>query len=356
MSVAVMSLVWGSTVKGSNRRHVLLAMANVADDDGICWPGYTWLAEQTDLSRRTVIRMVEDLQAEGWVVKDNSRYTREGDQDTNLYLINVEKLRANQRPRKSPSDQERAARLARMQQLRSHRSDGGDSVTPPRGGGSDTVTPPSAETSPGWCQADTTGSDTLTPNTVIHTSLTPKNPQTPAAQADGRASSSGRGREEGSAPASGSPASSLCEHGRKSCRACGTNPRTLAKEATAAEIAERERIGRACPMCRRDGVDSDGATVWVRIDPNDPQLRLVTPLTVCDHTTPHDEVVAQLRAKERAEEEARQRKQAEIAAAVPDVAGARERGYERAGYRPKTVPKPVPFRHRRRVAPETPTP
>jgi hypothetical protein len=57
-------------------------------------------------------------------------------------------------------------------------------------------------------------------------------------------------------------------------------------------------------MCKADGPRSDGpGTRWLRVLPGTQQI--VVPYTVCDHTRPHLEVMAELAAAEEAAERAR---------------------------------------------------
>jgi hypothetical protein len=291
MSVTVMGLVWDSTLKGPNHRHVLLAMANIADDEGICWPGYGYLARRTDLSRRTVIRMVNDLEGQGWIVRDNERETAFGDQDTNMYWIDLDRLRANRQSPVRADDSAQVAKRARLAELRNRRSAGGDSVAPPPedaanpgGKGSDTVTPPPAGVAPPQCQPGTTGSATATPNTSPHPPETQEDPPQPPAAAGGDASAAAEKLAR-------------CGHGRTSCRDCGTSPRAQAWAAQAeadAELKAAERIGKACQMCVADGPARGGGTRWLRALPGTQVV--VTPYTPCDHETPHAEFMAGLAA------------------------------------------------------------
>jgi DNA-binding transcriptional regulator YhcF (GntR family) len=68
MSLRVMADVWASSLKGSTATHVMLALANEADDEGMnCFPGTKRLARHTRVSERTVIRTISDLERDGWL-------------------------------------------------------------------------------------------------------------------------------------------------------------------------------------------------------------------------------------------------------------------------------------------------
>jgi hypothetical protein len=310
VSVVVMGFVWSSTLKGSNRRHVLLAMADRADEDGVCWPGYGHLAKKTDLSRRSVIRIVDELEEEGWVWKDNTRSTSYGDQDTNLYQINIPMLKANQQA--APNyDEERAERLARIAAAKKRRSEGGDTVTPPPGepdpddpGGSDTTTPPPAGMSPPPCQEDTTPGATVTPNPSEDPSCDPSGGGVALVDAPTVPAPSGPPPPR-SLPAwvdLADPSSWVCRRHhddpipigeyRPPCGPCGqvreaaqlVAPRLVEAELDAAVAAERAAaaVARDCPWCIESPVK---AGQWWRVDERRVPL---APVVVCDHSEPSD--------------------------------------------------------------------
>jgi hypothetical protein len=62
MSIRAMNWAWEQEVRGGGLL-VLLALADHADNDGICWPGQAHLAEKTKLSRQTVNEQLSHLEA-----------------------------------------------------------------------------------------------------------------------------------------------------------------------------------------------------------------------------------------------------------------------------------------------------
>lgn len=70
------------------RKCVLMALADHADDDGICWPSITWLSDWTCFSRTTVAESLKWLQAAELigVRRDAGRYSE--------YQINVSALQS----------------------------------------------------------------------------------------------------------------------------------------------------------------------------------------------------------------------------------------------------------------------
>jgi hypothetical protein len=67
MSVKVMSAVWELDLP-QNQKLVLLAFADHADDDGVCYPSVGRVAWKTGVSERQVQRIVKKLRAAGLVV------------------------------------------------------------------------------------------------------------------------------------------------------------------------------------------------------------------------------------------------------------------------------------------------
>lgn len=86
MSVEALSWAFQQDVTPAAKKLVLIALANRADEDGYCFPGYEKLALQCSIDRRSVIRHVKDLQEQGFITV--SSRTRENGSDTsNLYKL-----------------------------------------------------------------------------------------------------------------------------------------------------------------------------------------------------------------------------------------------------------------------------
>ncbi len=67
MSIAVMSEVWKYKCT-STEQQILLAMADHADDDGVCWPSVRKVAWKIGVSARTVQRIWRILEGNGVLV------------------------------------------------------------------------------------------------------------------------------------------------------------------------------------------------------------------------------------------------------------------------------------------------
>lgn len=75
MSVRVSSWVWQHSGAAGNDLLLLLALADVADDNGRCWPSVAHLADKTKLSRATVQRRMKALREAGKIVTRGQRGT-----------------------------------------------------------------------------------------------------------------------------------------------------------------------------------------------------------------------------------------------------------------------------------------
>ena len=71
MSVRIMSQVWDapSTLAGANR-FVLMALADHANDEGVCWPGLTRIASKTALTERQVRYSLRQLEEMGYLITE----------------------------------------------------------------------------------------------------------------------------------------------------------------------------------------------------------------------------------------------------------------------------------------------
>lgn len=87
MSVRAMSWVWQQPIKGTAKL-VLLALADCANDDGICWPGIKTVAKKCGIARNTTIDNIRKLKKQGLIVSVR-RYTESGRRTSNLYTLSL---------------------------------------------------------------------------------------------------------------------------------------------------------------------------------------------------------------------------------------------------------------------------
>lgn len=89
MSINAMSWTWKLKIK-SGMKLVLLALADHANDDDVCWPGIESLADKCSLSRISVIKHLNQLIKLELVSKDR-RYNSDGFRTSNCYHLNLSK-------------------------------------------------------------------------------------------------------------------------------------------------------------------------------------------------------------------------------------------------------------------------
>lgn len=69
MSIRLMAQIWDNPdilLRGT-KLNLLLALADYANDDGVCWPSYVRLAVRTRCSKRAVIDLVAELETHGFI-------------------------------------------------------------------------------------------------------------------------------------------------------------------------------------------------------------------------------------------------------------------------------------------------
>ena len=87
MSMELMVKVMAMKVGNPVRKLVLLKLADNASDQGECWPSYQYIADQCEVSKRTVITHIDGLISGGLLRKE----TRKGPKgnSSNVYFINL---------------------------------------------------------------------------------------------------------------------------------------------------------------------------------------------------------------------------------------------------------------------------
>lgn len=87
MSISAMTWAWGLRDLGQAETLVLLALADAADDDGLCWPSQAVVARKARISERSVRRHIAFLREAG-LVDVETRSSLKG-RRSNLYRLNV---------------------------------------------------------------------------------------------------------------------------------------------------------------------------------------------------------------------------------------------------------------------------
>ncbi len=88
MSFVMMAKAMKIKTGNPTRKLILLKLADNANDDGECYPSYQHIAEQCEVSRKTVMVHVDALIKMG-LVKKKERKTKQGNRRSNLYIITL---------------------------------------------------------------------------------------------------------------------------------------------------------------------------------------------------------------------------------------------------------------------------
>lgn len=90
MSNQLLSLVWHARIPSHTQKIVLLALADHADETGLCWPSLDTLSERCGLSRQAVIDQLEKLQSAGFL-----KVAQGGGRRANRYTVTVNTVDQN---------------------------------------------------------------------------------------------------------------------------------------------------------------------------------------------------------------------------------------------------------------------
>jgi hypothetical protein len=103
MSIKLMTQVWESDIGPATKRLVLLALADSANDEGVCWPSVATIARKAGASKRRTEEVLAEL-ASAEVVTKRARWN-----DSNVYTLNLADLgkdSAEATPRESRAPRE----------------------------------------------------------------------------------------------------------------------------------------------------------------------------------------------------------------------------------------------------------
>lgn len=88
MSIEAMNWALKQKTGSPAQKSVLMILSNRADQNGRCWPGVDGIAEQTELSRRTVISNIQKLASNGFLCVE-VRGGDGGGRKSNVYLLHI---------------------------------------------------------------------------------------------------------------------------------------------------------------------------------------------------------------------------------------------------------------------------
>lgn len=89
MSTLLMVKAMNLKVGNPLRKLVLIKLADNANDAGECWPSYQHIADQCEISKRSVMRHVDDLCSAGLLTKEERLGGPKG-QKSNLYFLKLD--------------------------------------------------------------------------------------------------------------------------------------------------------------------------------------------------------------------------------------------------------------------------
>jgi hypothetical protein len=108
MSIAIMSAVWANGPEDKAELLVLLALADFADDRGVCWPSMASVGRKARMSERNARRVIRSLEDAGYLTTDEGG----GRHGCSQYRINSDKVSAGQNVRPGQSQPETRTKRA----------------------------------------------------------------------------------------------------------------------------------------------------------------------------------------------------------------------------------------------------
>lgn len=88
MSMMLMVKAFNLKVKNPVRKLILIKLADNANDKGECWPSHQYIADQCEVSRRTVIHHLNELEKSG-LIRIENRFKNNSKQ-SNVYHLNLD--------------------------------------------------------------------------------------------------------------------------------------------------------------------------------------------------------------------------------------------------------------------------
>ena len=89
--MSVFAIAWAKAQRTGSptRKLVLQAIADYADDRGICWPSQRTLARETELSVRSIRRALDDLEDAGFICRKGRSPTPSGTRRTDVIALQM---------------------------------------------------------------------------------------------------------------------------------------------------------------------------------------------------------------------------------------------------------------------------
>lgn len=113
-------MAWARAIKTGSAtvKSVLMAVANYADEEGICWPSQEQLADDTELSRHSVMRALDQLEDMGLLDRER-RHRGDGSRTSDLIILDL-----------SSTEQRSTQQRSTQQQPKSHGATAEPSIEP----------------------------------------------------------------------------------------------------------------------------------------------------------------------------------------------------------------------------------
>ncbi len=99
MSIDLISAVFKRGPRDKSLLLVMVALADNANDAGVCWPRLSTIAHKSRISERTAMRLLSSLQSEGWltiekraVANYDQKRKRNRPGQINRYQLNLHRL------------------------------------------------------------------------------------------------------------------------------------------------------------------------------------------------------------------------------------------------------------------------
>lgn len=89
MSVKAVAWAYEQRTGDPVKKSVLVAIADVADDEGYCWPSVALIAFKAEVHSRTVQRHLRSLEAMGLLAVDRERTRPNGSSSSNVYRLPI---------------------------------------------------------------------------------------------------------------------------------------------------------------------------------------------------------------------------------------------------------------------------
>lgn len=99
-------MAWARAMKTGSAtiKSVLLAVANYADEEGICWPSQEQLADDTELSRHSIMRALDQLEEMGLLSRER-RHRGDGSRSSDLIMLDLSSTQQRSTQQRSTQQQ-----------------------------------------------------------------------------------------------------------------------------------------------------------------------------------------------------------------------------------------------------------